>query len=264
VRWCCAGKKTQSNTHPVPDWIAGISMKLTFLGTRGNIDVRNRRHQRHTSTVVSFRRARVMVDCGADWLRLVHRVRPTAIVLTHAHPDHVDGLRQGAPCAVYATREVWDQIQNWPLFARTILRSHEPVTIGSLIFEAVPVEHSIRAPAVGYRISRGTLVVFYVPDVLDITDHGRALADVSLYVGDGATLHRPIRRRQDGRYAGHSSIATQLDWCADTGVTRAIFTHCGTGIVAQSREAEETVAALGRARGIDAQVAHDGLEVTID
>jgi uracil-DNA glycosylase len=73
------------------------SMKLTFLGTRGNIDVRSRRHQRHTSTLISFRRDRVMIDCSADWLRRVDRVRPSAIVLTHAHSDHVEGLKHGAP-----------------------------------------------------------------------------------------------------------------------------------------------------------------------
>jgi ribonuclease BN (tRNA processing enzyme) len=44
-------------------------MTLTFLGTRGNIDVRTRRHRRHTSTLVSYQGKRVMIDCGTDWLR---------------------------------------------------------------------------------------------------------------------------------------------------------------------------------------------------
>jgi ribonuclease BN (tRNA processing enzyme) len=44
-------------------------MKLTFIGTRGEIDARTRRHRMHTSLLVSYRRARVMIDCGLDWLR---------------------------------------------------------------------------------------------------------------------------------------------------------------------------------------------------
>ena len=68
-------------------------MTLTFLGTRGNIDVRSRRHRRHTATLVSYRGMNVMIDCGADWLRQPHRLQPNAIVLTHAHSDHVDGLK---------------------------------------------------------------------------------------------------------------------------------------------------------------------------
>jgi len=39
-------------------------MKLTFLGTRGNIDARTRRHRMHSSLLVSYYRNRVMIDCG--------------------------------------------------------------------------------------------------------------------------------------------------------------------------------------------------------
>jgi len=51
--------------------------------------------------------------------------------------------------------------------------------------------------------------------------------------------------------------------CAGAGLTRAIFTHCGTGIVAHVGEAERAVTAPGRARGIDARVADDGVQVTL-
>jgi ribonuclease BN (tRNA processing enzyme) len=69
-------------------------MKLTFLGTRGEIENRTRRHRMHTSLMVSYRGADVMIDCGLDWLGKFERLRPSAIVLTHAHPDHAwDGNR---------------------------------------------------------------------------------------------------------------------------------------------------------------------------
>ena len=73
-------------------------MKLTFLATRGEIEARTRRHRMHTSLLVSHRGARVMIDSGLDWLGKLKRVDPSAIVLTHAHPDHAWGLKQGAPC----------------------------------------------------------------------------------------------------------------------------------------------------------------------
>jgi Metal-dependent hydrolases of the beta-lactamase superfamily III len=62
-------------------------MKLTFLGTRGEIDAQTRRHRMHCSVLVSYRSARVMIDCGLDWLGKFERLRPSTIVLTHAHPD---------------------------------------------------------------------------------------------------------------------------------------------------------------------------------
>lgn len=62
-------------------------MKLTFLGTRGEIEARTRRHRMHTSLLVSYRSADVMIDCGLDWLGKLKRVDPSAIVFTQAHRD---------------------------------------------------------------------------------------------------------------------------------------------------------------------------------
>jgi phosphoribosyl 1,2-cyclic phosphodiesterase len=85
--------RTQATDKP-----SGI--RLTFPGTRGTIDSSSRRHRRHTNTLVGHRPTRVMIDCGAGSLGRVRIVMPTAIVITHGHSNHVDGLKTGAPCAV--------------------------------------------------------------------------------------------------------------------------------------------------------------------
>jgi phosphoribosyl 1,2-cyclic phosphodiesterase len=240
-------------------------MTLTFLGTRGNIDVRTSRHRRHTSTLVSHHGARVMIDCGTDWLREVHRLALDAIVLTHAHPDHVDGLRNGSPCPVYAPQTVWQAIASWPIAARHRLASRAPADIGGIRFEPFALDHSVIAPAAGYRITAGRGTIFYAPDVLRIRQTMAALREVDLYVGDGATIERPIVRveRRKGVPVGHASIATQLDWCARAGVQRAIFTHCGRAIVAGPTDIDRRVSDLGRAHHVEARVALDGLRVRV-
>lgn len=45
-------------------------MQITFLGTRGYIDSRTRKHYRHTSTLIEYRGKRVMIDCGLDWTKV--------------------------------------------------------------------------------------------------------------------------------------------------------------------------------------------------
>jgi phosphoribosyl 1,2-cyclic phosphodiesterase len=206
-----------------------------------------------------------MIDCGADWLRAIDRVNPSAIVLTHAHPDHVDGLRRGAPCPVHAPSAVWAAIERWPIRMRHRLRLRNPTAIRGILFEAFPLDHSVLAPAVGYRITAGGATVFYAPDVLRLRQAAEALRGIRIYIGDGATITRPIVRieRQKGTAVGHASMTTQLDWCAKAGVPRVIFTHCGRAIVAGPPRTEARIAELGRARRIDTQIAHDGVTVIV-
>ncbi|MGH7475484.1 MAG: MBL fold metallo-hydrolase [Longimicrobiales bacterium] len=182
-------------------------MKLVFLGTRGEIDVRTRTHRRHSSLAVSYRARRIMIDAGLDWLGELRAVRPRAIVLTHAHPDHAAGLTEGAPCPVFACPETWSRLaqRRYPV-TRRVLEHRKPVEIVGITFEAFPVEHSIRAPAVGYRITAGRVSIFYAPDLVFIHDRHEALHGCRLYIGDGATMTRPIVRQRGGRLIGHAPV----------------------------------------------------------
>jgi phosphoribosyl 1,2-cyclic phosphodiesterase len=238
---------------------------LIFLGTRGDIEKKTRRHRRHSALLVKTANARVVVDCGADWLGRIEGLQPSAVVVTHVHPDHARGLANGAPCPVYATAETWQLLAAYPIAARRIMQERKPIDVNGVVFEAFPVEHSIRAPAVGYRISVSRRSVFYVPDVVAIRHPAAALFGIDVYIGDGATVTRPIIRQRDGVRIGHSPIRTQLDWCRAQAVKLAIFTHCGSQIVGGDERVLGTlVRRLGRERGIDARIAFDGMQLNFD
>ncbi|MGC2204168.1 MAG: MBL fold metallo-hydrolase [Stellaceae bacterium] len=240
-------------------------MDLTFLGTRGDINKKARRHRRHSALLVKEADARVLVDCGADWLGRIEALRPTAIVVTHAHPDHVWGLANGAPCPVYATAETWRLLAAYPTSERRIIPDREPIEVDGIAFEAFSVEHSILAPTVGYRIAANRRSAFYAPDVVAIRDLVAALPGIDLYIGDGASVTRPIIRRRNGVRMGHTPIRAQLDWCRAQAVKHAIFTHCGSQIVGgDERVLGALVRRLGHERGIEARIAYDGLELTLD
>lgn len=239
-------------------------MKLTFLGTRGYIKESSRRHRRHSALMVSYRGRAVMIDCGEDWRGRIEARAPRAIVLTHGHPDHAFGLEDGSPCPVHATAETWALIDRYPIADRHEIHPRRPVLIEGIRFEAFPVAHSVRAPAVGYRVSAGQVSVFYVPDVVYIEDREAALRGVQLYIGDAATVTESFVRRRNDTLIGHAPLRTQITWCQHAGIKQAIFTHCGREIVAgDEREIGARVAQFGRERGVQASIAHDGMEVVL-
>jgi len=238
-------------------------MKLTFLGTRGNIDARTERHYMHSSMRVSYYGKSVVIDCGEDWLDRVQELKAQAILVTHAHPDHAWGLKGGAPCPVYATEASWEDMANYGIEEqqrRTVV-PRQPLQIAGIILEAFPVDHSTRAPAVGYRVTAGEVSVFYVPDVVWIRDREEALAGAKVYIGDGATVSRSMVRKSDDALIGHTPLRTQLTWCRKVGVPRAIFTHLGSTIVEGDREALlEKIRSMAEERDVQVELAYDGME----
>ena len=239
-------------------------MTLTFLGTRGEIEARRRRHRMHTSLLVSYHGARVMIDCGLDWMGKLERVDPSAIVLTHAHPDHAWGLRNGAPCPVYASQKTWQTLQGCSVQDRYLIEERTPTKICGITFEAFPVEHSILAPAVGYRVSAGRARIFYAPDLVFIHERAEALEGVQIYIGDGATITRTFVRRRGKALIGHSPVRTQLTWCQKEGVPRAIITHCGSEIVnGDEREIAAKLRGIAKERGVEVRIAYDGMKVKL-
>src|SRR6266508_231409 len=239
-------------------------MKLKFLGTRGEIEARTRRHRLHTSLMVSYRGADVMIDCGLDWLGKFERLRPGAIVLTHAHPDHAWGLKNGAPCPVHAPQKTWQTLERCEIEDRHLIKERTPTKICGIMFEAFPVEHSILAPAVGYRVSAGRARIFYAPDLVFIHERAEALKNVQIYIGDGATIKRSFVRRRGKALIGHSPVRTQLTWCQKEGVPRAIITHCGSEIVnGDEREIAAKLRVIAKERGVEVRIAYDGMKVKL-
>ncbi len=232
-------------------------MKLRFLGTRGNIETSTNSHRHHSSLKISYYDHEVIIDCGEDWLGQVADWDVNAILVTHAHPDHAFGLKKGAPCAVYATSDAWQGMEDFNISDRRVLIENEPTQIpqnGDHAFEVspYPVLHSTRAPAVGFQISAGKVSILYVPDVAWIEDREEAMREIKVYIGDGATLKQSMVRKPDATIIGHVPIQTQLTWCQKTGVPRAIFTHLGSEIVdGDERQITQKIFAMAEERNIE-------------
>ena len=251
-------------------------MRIQFLGTRGGIIARSQLHQWHSITLISSGNTRILIDCGLDWLGHLDEIKPKpqAVFITHAHPDHVGGLKNGCPWPVFASKETWETIKHCPIpeGQRFVCEHRQKIKIGNLTIEPFNVEHSLRAPAMGYRITDGNKTIFYVPDLVNIVDAPQALSNVDLYIGDGAiVIRRMLVRHKDHHLVGHSPIEAQLAWCKRYHIPQAIFTHCGSEITKhQTTDANDpgTKKLLDRLRlleekyGVRVEIAVDGQIIT--
>src|SRR5206468_12582542 len=89
---------------------------------------------------------------------------------------------------------------------RQLIKERTPTNICGITFEAFPVEHSILAPAVAYRVSAIRVCIFYAPDLVFIRDRTAALKDVQIYIGDAAKLTRPLIRTRGKVLIRHASV----------------------------------------------------------
>lgn len=242
-------------------------MRLHFYGTRGCVEESSRAHTGHSAFVLETRGFRLLCDFGDNRKGMLPKIKPDAIFVSHAHPDHAWGLWEGTELPVYASAVTHELLKELPLLDRRVLAPRETVAIGPFRLTAHPVIHSVRCPCVAARIESGGLSVVYSADVVAFEDPDAALSGADFYVGDGSTLTGSlVRRHPSGVLIGHTTVRAQLGWLGRYGIVRAVFSHFGKGPIEMGQKALEKALddlAAARPPGCAVTAAHDGLEMEI-
>jgi ribonuclease BN (tRNA processing enzyme) len=242
-------------------------MRLRFYGTKGYVEESSRPHFGHSAFTVEAEGFRLLCDFGQNRKGMLEKIRPDAIFVSHAHPDHAWGLEEGTDRPVYASAVTHEILKELPIEKRVILEPGRTVRVGPLRLTPFPVVHSVRCPCIAARIatSEGTLV--YSGDVIAFESPQKALAGADFYVGDGSTLKGSlVRRHASGALMGHTTIRAQLGWLEKHGVQRAVFSHFGKGPIEMGEpELKKALAELAKekAPGCEVSAARDGLEVVL-
>jgi ribonuclease BN (tRNA processing enzyme) len=242
-------------------------VRLTFYGTRGFVEESSRAHRGHSAFVLESAGFRLLCDFGANRRGMLSRMRPDAIFVSHAHPDHGGGLAEGAPAPVYASA-VTHRIQaDLPYRDRCVLSPGRAVAIGPFRLTGFPVVHSVRCPCMAARIQAEGKTLVYSGDIVAFPNPRRVLTGADVYVGDGSTLTGSlVRRHPSGALIGHTSVRAQLGWLAEASVPRAVFSHFGRGPIGLSQHALQRALqdlAAVKAPGCRVTAARDGLSLQV-
>jgi len=234
-------------------------MRLEFLGTRGEIKETSPRHRMHSALVIETRGKRILCDFGESWAE-ADLPKCDYIWLSHAHPDHVGGLKGRElrqPIFMSKATDGALSHEEFPFEDRRVVEGD--FRFGTIRAREVFVHHSIKAPASGLVLSTEIGKVLYFPDVLSIPNRDQVMANAQIYIGDGASIARDLVRRKNARVYGHASMKTQIGWCEDASVPLTIFTHFGKEAVEMGDRALRTQL-VKFAEKTRVQIAWDGRE----
>lgn len=243
-------------------------MRLRFYGTKGYVEEESRAHSGHSAFTVEAEGFRLLCDFGQNRKGLLTKIRPDAIFVSHAHPDHAWGLEEGTEIPVHASAITHEITKDLPIRTRVTLEAERTIPVGPLSLTVFPVIHSVRCPCVAVRIEGRDLALVYSGDIVAFERPEEALSGADLYVGDGSTLKGSlVRRHPTGALMGHTTVRAQLGWLGKHGVPRAIFSHFGKGPIEMGepalKQALEELAAE-KAPGCRVTAARDGLNLAIE
>lgn len=240
---------------------AASGVSVTFLGTRGYIEESSAHHRMHSALLLECDGRRLLLDAGQNWRGRLRRIRADWIAITHAHPDHSFALEEGTNAPVYVSEESRSLLVRYPVKTFRVFDAGDLIRLGPFRVRPYDVVHSIRAPAVGFKIHASKTTLVYNPDVISIPREKDVLAGVDVYIGDGATLTRPLVRRREKLLFGHTTVRAQLGWCERNGIARAYIVHCGKQLVEMKpAELQRRVNELA-GLAVRARVARDGMKV---
>jgi len=231
-------------------------LKLTFMGTKGEIEESAPGHQYHSSLLLETGGRRLLIDYGLLHHYGLNEIKPDAILITHAHPDHYSWLKQTieTEAPVYLIRETLGYGKFKPQQSRVIIPGQE-FEVGAFQCLAYRVIHSIRCPAVGYKIKVDSKTLVYNSDLVDIVDKEKVLTGVDYYIGDGSGIKANLVRRRGDTLFGHTRISTQIHWCQQHNIRHIIFTHLGKETIARETEF--------KAEHPEVTLAYDGMEIRV-
>nr|WP_245249694.1 MBL fold metallo-hydrolase [Methanolinea mesophila] len=184
---------------------------------------------------------------------------PTAILVTHLHPDHAFFVRDKSAVGVpIIAPEAYDTMN--------IRVPEEEFRLGEYIVRAIPTHHSKLVRSLAYRVEKDGQVFLYTGDLIWIdTMYHHLLGDLDLVITDGSYLRKGGMVRRDektGQIFGHNGIPELITLFS--GFTRHILlVHFGSWFFEDVEGSAEKLRKAGEHMGVEVLVGYDGMEIDL-
>ncbi len=231
-------------------------MRITILGTRGEIDQSAPYHSRHSGLLVDDT---LLVDLGER--EFLDR-GPKAVLITHLHPDHAYFVRAGAerpPAGVPIVAP-----EGFRDYGLRLLDRAE--TIAGYEVQPVPSHHSLKVRSQAYLIAQGSSKILYTGDMVWIDkEYHRFFEGLDLVVTEASYFRKGgliIRDKTTGQIYGHTGVPDLIrlfkDYCR-----HIVLVHFGGWFYKDIPRARGAIRALGRASGVILEAGRDNREIVL-
>lgn len=235
-------------------------MKITILGTRGEVKPSAPYHVRHSGVLIDDC---LLFDLGQKEFLTYN---PSHIFITHLHPDHAFFVRDTQQISHISA----------PIFAPEKYKGmslsilSKAYTVGPYKITPVPTMHSLKVKSQGYIIQKGKQKIFYSGDMFWIEKkYWGKLKNLDLVITEASFVREggAIRRSKDtdniSTPYGHAGVPNLIRFfkqCTST----IVFMHFGSWFYelgAQKSRAKLTK--IGRDNGVEVIVGYDGKVIHI-
>lgn len=237
-------------------------MRIKILGTRGEIEATHPAHAKHSGVLID---SQLLLDLGEKEFLDFH---PKWIFLTHLHPDHAYFVRWGqeekpaTAVPIYAPelpkkKEIQSCVQ---------ILDH-PCKNSAYTVIPIPTHHSKLVKSQAYLVKKGMRSLLYTGDIVWIDKQYHPLFEqVDLVITEGSFMRKGgmIRKdRETGALYGHTGIPNLMD-LFKSHTKKIAFIHFGSWFYENPQAAAKKLIALGKEKGIEVIVGHDGIEFDLD
>ena len=235
-------------------------MKISILGTRGEISESLPYHSKHSGILIDDD---LLIDLGEKSFLKYH---PKWILITHFHPDHAYFMRHGKE-EIPSTNASIFAPEAPPLVQPIVTLIDKRMEVGPYSITPIPTHHSKHVKSQGYVIKKGDHSFLYTGDLVWINKKYHAsIGQVDLVITEASFIRKGGMIKKDhetGQIFGHNGVPNLISLLKPFS-KNILFVHFGSWFYEDTKKARKTLFKLGKEHNLHVIVGYDGLIVKLD